>query len=231
MDSSTLAKQKMPLLSPKRRVMYSIPLVGALLAIGIIYYILSAPLSVGPRWLVPGIVIVLMVILVGSLYRGHIPITRTTGFVLLGVITLAEAISTSALIIGLLTSTNRLSEVPHDTALILLRDGALIWLVNILTFAFWYWEVDGGGPGRRVHHGYHSSDFIFPQVTLQMHRGQKPWIPHFVDYLFLAFNTSTAFSPTDTLVLSVRIKLLMMIQSIISLTVLAIIAARAINTL
>ena len=64
-----------------------------------------------------------------------------------------------------------------------------------------------------------------------MHRGEKPWIPHFVDYLFLAFNTSTAFSPTDIQVLSVRIKLLMMLQSIISLTVLAIIAARAINTL
>jgi len=231
MNSSTLTEQKMPILSPKRRVMYSIPLVGALLTIGIIYYILSAPLSAGPRWLIPGIVTVLMFILVGSLYRGHIPITRTAGFILLGVITLAEAVSTSALIIGLLTSTDRLSEVPHDTALVLLRDGTLIWLVNILTFAFWYWEVDSGGPACRLHLGYHSSDFIFPQVTLEMHRGEQPWIPHFVDYLFLAFNTSTAFSPTDTQVLSVRIKLLMMLQAIISLTVLAIVAARAINTL
>src|SRR6266498_2789091 len=214
MDSSTLTKQRVPILSPKRRLMYSIPLVGALLIIGIIYYVLSAPFSVGPRWLIPGIVTLLMFILVGSLYRGHIPITRT-----------------SALIIGLLTSTNRLSEVPHDTALVLLRDGTLIWLVNILTFAFWYWEVDSGGPACRLHLGYHSSDFIFPQVTLEMHRGEQPWIPHFVDYLFLAFNTSTAFSPTDTQVLSVRIKLLMMLQAIISLTVLAIVAARAINTL
>jgi hypothetical protein len=58
-----------------------------------------------------------------------------------------------------------------------------------------------------------------------------PWFPHYVDYLFLAFNTSTAFSPTDTLVLSARAKLLTMTQALVSLTVLAIIAARAINTL
>src|SRR3954465_5675768 len=113
MDSSTLTKQRMPILSPKRRLMYSLPLVGALLTIGIIYYILSAPFSVGPRWLIPGIVILLMFILVGALYIGHIHITRTAGLVLLGVITLAEAVSTSALIITLLTSTDRLSELPH----------------------------------------------------------------------------------------------------------------------
>jgi hypothetical protein len=231
MDSSTLTKHKMPIPSGKRILMHSIPLIAALLTIGIIYYLLSAPFAVGPSWLILGIIIPLMLILVSALYRGKVHITRTVGFVLLGVITLAEATSTSALIIGLLTSTNRLSDLPHDTALVLLRDGALIWLVNILTFALWYWEVDSGGPACRLHLGYHSTDFIFPQVTLEMHRGEQPWIPHFVDYMFLAFNTSTAFSPTDTQVLSVRIKLLMMLQALISLTVLAIIAARAINTL
>ena len=94
----------------------------------------------------------------------------------------------------------------------------------------WYWEIDGGGPGRRHREGYHSSDFVFPQRTLDQTAG-PPRCPHFVDYLFLAFNTSTAFSPTDTLVLSRRIKLLVMTQSLILLMVLAIIAARAINTL
>ena len=111
-----------------------------------------------------------------------------------------------------------------------LRDAGLIWIVNILIFALWYWEIDGGGPGRRHREGYHSSDFVFPQLTLDQKDG-PPWCPSFVDYLFLAFNTSTAFSPTDTLVLSRRIKLLVMTQSLISLMVLAIIAARAINTL
>ncbi len=95
---------------------------------------------------------------------------------------------------------------------------------------FWYWEIDGGGPSRRHAEGYRSEDFVFPQSSLEQLSG-VPWIPHYVDYLFLAFNASTAFSPTDTLVLSVRAKLLMMIQSLISLVVLAIIAARAINTI
>lgn len=102
--------------------------------------------------------------------------------------------------------------------------------MNILAFAVWYWEIDGGGPARR-HPGRHSStDFAFPQQ--QDDDGLvEGWSPGFVDYLFLAFNTSIAFSPTDTLVLSRRAKLLMMAQALISLVVLAVLAARAINTL
>jgi len=150
--------------------------------------------------------------------------------ILLGVVTVAEAISTSVLIVSLITAPARMSEVPYNSALVLLRDGALIWLVNVLTFSFWYWELDGGGASRRHHMGYQSTDFIFPQVTLESH-GERQWVPHYIDYLFLAFNTSTAYSPTDTQVLSIRVKLLMMIQSLTSLTLLTIIAARAVNTL
>ena len=72
-----------------------------------------------------------------------------------------------------------------------------------------------------------STDFVFPQMAVQ----QTEWTPEFVDYLFLAFNTSTAFSPTDTMVLARRAKVLMMLQSIISLVTIAVLAARAINTL
>jgi uncharacterized membrane protein len=149
---------------------------------------------------------------------------------MLGVITVGEALSTGALVAGLLGTSLRISDLPHETALGLLRDAALIWLVNTMTFALWYWELDGGGPSRRLHQGYASRDFVFPQKAGPAADDQR-WCPRFIDYLFLAFNTSTAFSPTDTLVLSPRAKLLMMIQSLISLVVLAVIAARAINTL
>jgi uncharacterized membrane protein len=115
--------------------------------------------------------------------------------------------------------------------LLLLRYAALIWVANVATFALWYWEIDGGGPARR-HPGRHAStDFAFPQQQLDDDGVAEGWSPGFIDYLFLAFNTSTAFSPTDTLVLSRRAKLLLMLQSTISLLVLAILAARAINTI
>ena len=60
---------------------------------------------------------------------------------------------------------------------------------------------------------------------------QPRWSPNFTDYLFLAFNTSTAFSPSDTPALARWAKGLMMLQSLISLTVLALLAARAVNML
>ena len=102
-------------------------------------------------------------------------------------------------------------------------------------FALWYWKLDGGGPLLREGPGGMSkTSFLFPQMTGQM-VGQdtttSTWTPHFVDYLFLAFNTSTAFSPTDTAVLSRWAKLGMMLQSLISLAIIALLAARAVNIL
>ena len=213
-----------------RPLLRHLPAFLALLGIGGIYALVSEQMSLGPRWLLLGLISMLVVPLVMSVRHRRFRLSRTLGFVILGLITFAEAVSTSVLVIELTGTALRISELPHETALSLLRDAALIWVVNILTFALWYWEVDAGGPGRRLHEGYHSSDFVFPQLALDR-PAAPPWCPHFVDYLFLAFNTSTAFSPTDTLVLSRRAKLLMMVQALISLAVLAIIAARAINTL
>lgn len=102
--------------------------------------------------------------------------------------------------------------------------------MNIVTFAIWYWEIDGGGPPRRRSGNHRSDDLLFPQMSLDDERS-KVWSPSFIDYLFVAFNTSTAFSPTDTLALSQRVKLLMMLQSLISLVVVVVLAARAVNIL
>src|SRR5205814_5471174 len=102
---------------------------------------------------------------------------------------------------------------------------------NILVFALWYWRLDAGGPhGREAREGHAAGAFLFPQMTMSPQARtvarNLTWSPDFVDYLFLAFNTSTAFSPTDTPVLARWGKVAMMIQSLISLTVLAILAAR-----
>ena len=217
-------------MTPRHAFMRHIPVFLVLLAIGGIYALISEQLALGPRGLVPGLIVALVVLLLAALRDGRLALGRTIGLVILAVVTVAEAIGTSVLVLSLLAAPQRMSEMPHALALALLRDAALIWLVNILTFSLWYWEIDGGGPGRRHRVGYHNPDFGFPQAASGS-SASASWLPHYVDYLFLAFNTSTAFNPTDTLVLSVRAKLLMMTQALISLTVLAVIAARAINTL
>ena len=111
---------------------------------------------------------------------------------------------------------------------------AMIWMSKILVFASWYWRLDAGGPHQRdLMPGHNGGAFLFPQMTMtsaaKTAAGEQDWSPNFIDYLFLAFNTSTAFSPTDAMVLSRWAKILMMIQTMISLLVIALLAARAVS--
>ena len=121
-----------------------------------------------------------------------------------------------------------------------MKVAAVLWTSNVLVFASWYWRLDAGGPAARDLRDAHTEGaFLFPQMTLtealaasmRAARGGRGWSPGFVDYLFLAFNTSTAFSPTDVPVLSRWAKALMMVQSSISLLTIALLAARAINVI
>ena len=123
-----------------------------------------------------------------------------------------------------------------ETPLQLLLSAGALWVCNLLVFACWYWRLDAGGPHQRDLNVSHTDGaFLFPQMmldpALRREMGEETWSPGFVDYLFLAFNTSTAFSPTDVPVLSRWAKGLMMVQSTISLATVAIIAARAVNVL
>ena len=113
----------------------------------------------------------------------------------------------------------------------LLVDALNIWATNVIVFSIWYWTLDRGGPAidHRVRRG--QSEFIFPHMTLPVGTVGADTDTGFVDYLFLSFNTSTAFSPTDTMPLTVRMKLLMMLQATVSLLTLALVAARAVNIL
>jgi uncharacterized membrane protein len=108
---------------------------------------------------------------------------------------------------------------------------APIWISNVVTFAVWYWEIDGGGPAQRRMDAHTSEDFLFPQMAQQDGKQATGWSAGFLDYLFLAFNTSTAFSPTDTAVLSQRAKVLTMVQSLLSLVIVLVLVGWAINTL
>jgi hypothetical protein len=123
-----------------------------------------------------------------------------------------------------------------DSAATLLRCASCLWITNVLVFAWWYWRLDAGGPHvRGLFYGHRNGAFLFPQMMLSpvelTKQNMTDWSPGYIDYLFLAFNTSTALSPTDTPVLSVWAKLLTMLQSAISLSIITFLAARAVGIL
>jgi uncharacterized membrane protein len=199
----------------------------AILAVGGLYTALPSYLILGPRWLFLVIVLVLLLPIVISHIKDHHMLNRVFGFTVTGVVTLG-LIASVVLLIGALPTHK---ESPTE----LLLSAASLWFTNILVFALWYWRLDAGGPhGRDKRPGHENDAFLFPQMALPPEiKGatDQAWSPNFVDYLFLAFNTSTAFSPTDVPVLTRWAKILMMIQSLISLTVIALLAARAVNIL
>ena len=199
------------------------PAFVAMLAAALLYLALPEPLSLGPSWGLLATILVLLIPLVVSARRGHYDVTRVLTFTANGVITAAMIASLAILIYGIPKHT----ESPQA----LLRSAGALWFTNVLVFALWYWKLDAGGPlGRDSSRGRLDSSFLFPQM-MTLGGQQTGWSPNFMDYLFLAFNTSTAFSPTDTAVLSRWAKVGMMLQSLISLTIVALLAARAVNIL
>ena len=172
----------------------------AILAIGARYFLVPARVRIGPPWLVLAIGGVAGLTLIVLRRLGMYLATRKVAIGLTGALTLSVSISAFFLVTRL---PGGKEPAPH-----LLREAALIWILNVLVFALWYWEIDGGGPHKRRRGHHASSDFVFPQMALD-DEASANWSPDFLDYLFLAFNTSTAFSPTDTLVLSRVAKVLM----------------------
>ena len=201
----------------------------AMLAVGGLFAALPASLIGGaPRWLLVAIVLGLLAPILISHRSGNHHLGQGEGYVLNSVVTAAMIFSLALLI----------SQVTEHkvTPPQLLRSAAALWVSNFLVFASWYWRLDAGGPHQRARTpGHTDGAFLFPQMTMppeaKIAAGEHDWEPNFVDYLFLAFNTSTAFSPTDVPVLSRWAKLLMMIQAMISLLVLALLAGRAVNIL
>jgi len=199
------------------------PATIAVLLVGGLYLLISDRYSVGPPWLVLAFGVALIIPFWLARHGGRPDLAHRLAIGVNGLLTLAVVASAALLVVRLTQGKTQSLE--------LLRDAALIWVANIVTFALWYWSIDGGGPAKR-HPGRHAStDFAFPQMQQNDDEVVEGWSPTFLDYLFLAFNTATAFSPTDTMVLSRPAKVLLMAQSTISLTVVAVLAARAINTI
>jgi hypothetical protein len=199
------------------------PGLAAVSASAVLNLLLPESLSAGPGW---APVVAIAVLAVGALTfpRWHARFGYGAAAVATGV--LAHALY--VLVADLAVHQGRPTE--------LLQGALLIWSMNILVFASWYWRLDDGGPhGRARHEVYCGGAFLFPQLSLPLETrkelGAEDWRPRFIDYLFVAFNASTAFSPTDVPVLSGWAKVLMMIQSSIALTTLAVVAARAVNIL
>jgi hypothetical protein len=204
------------------------PAMLALFAVGGLRLALPESLSIGPDWLLITIVAVLMIPTIWARHRGLDQLSKVLGYILTSIVTI-DMVWSLALLVAALPSHK---ESPQD----MLRSAAALWITNILVFASWYWRLDAGGPHARELRGVHTDGaFLFPQMTLTPQKSrdmdEQCWSPGFVDYLFLAFNTSTAFSPTDSPVLSAWAKVLMMVQALISFATVALLAARAVNIL
>ncbi len=199
------------------------PAILAFLATGGLYFVIPAALRFGQQWLLLAVVAVLLIPTIVTHQIGKDRLNRIFGFLVLGIITVSMVGSLSLLIVRLPSHADKPVE--------LLRGAACLWAANILVFASWYWRLDAGGPNERDRRESHDDGaFLFPQMVTRW-ESDKYWRPGFVDYLFLAFNTSTAFSPTDVPVLSRWAKLMMMVQACISLVTVALLAARAVNIL
>ncbi|HEY7321845.1 MAG TPA: hypothetical protein VIE89_30115 [Candidatus Binatia bacterium] len=143
--------------------------------------------------------------------------------ILLGGAYVANTIAELADMIGLITI-----HPSGNNAFSLLSSSVAIWLANVVTFSLLYWQIDGGGPIVRASHLNVKPDWVFAQPATPEDL-PPDWRPFFLDYLYLGYNTATAFSPTDALPLTRRAKMLMMTESTISLLTMVIILSRAIN--
>lgn len=177
-------------------------------------------------WLIPAVEIALLVALIAA---DPLRVSRRSAWlrriaiVLVVSLVVAALVSTAVLVTDLIRGGKVTS-----SASTLLASGVLIWLGNCLAFGLLYWLLDSGGPLARYGHERRYPDFAFPQ---QLNPAVAPpgWRPRYVDYLILGVTTSTAFSPTDVMPMSAWAKLTMSLQSIVSLVVIGLVIARAVN--
>jgi hypothetical protein len=177
------------------------------------------------RWVVPALAVALIVPLALSAPSGRIVYSarrRTGAIALIAVLTAANT-AAIVLLVHLIVNGH------HVRGPELIRAALHIWITNVLVFALWFWQLDSGGPMARRDPHRTRLDFLFPQTA--MPELAPGWQPKFLDYLYLSFTNSSAFSPTDTMPLTQLAKMLMLLQSASSLLLLAMVAARAVNIL
>jgi len=187
------------------------------------------------RWIVAGLTVVLLAALLVSVPHGAVARTlgwgaqhtrvgrRVLSLAMIGVLTVANSASIY-LLVHVLVNGGAVVASP------LLRAAVHLWCVNVLIFALWFWQLDGGGPVARLTCAVPARDFFFPQQS-DPRLFDVAWQPTFVDYLYVSYTNAAAFSPTDTMPLSRMAKVLMLVQSAISLALGLMVVARAVNIL
>jgi len=181
-----------------------------------------------PSWLLPALEGALLLVLVGLERQMRIDresiVLRAVSMVATALLSAANIWSAVRLIMGLINGTEGQHAGP------LLASGAVIWLTNVIVFSWWYWELDRGGPAARAHGAKQCPDFMFPQMS-DPELAPKDWEPNYFDYAYLAFTNATAFSPTDTMPMTRWAKAAMTLQTMVSIVVVALVVARAVNVL
>jgi hypothetical protein len=205
------------------------PVAAAIVAVAALHVVLPPRYRVPPIWLIPAVQVALLAILIvgdpGRIDRQKTWLRIVTGLVI-AVITLANLAAAIRLVVDILTD----NKLYANNAGALLAVGGVIWVTNIVAFALWYWDLDRGGAAARANQSPRTPAFVFPEMQNSDYV-PATWMPRFIDYLFLAFWTATAVSPTDTAAIKPWAKLLMMIEAAASIALFALVLARAINIL
>jgi uncharacterized membrane protein len=202
------------------------PAQATILAAIALQLLLPARLTVGPKYLIPGLEAALLIGMFMATPRQLEHEHTVRRRVALGLTAFVSAANIFSL--GALTHFLLHHSTPNPRALIV--SGVLIWFTNLLIFGLWFWEIDRGGPGRRAAGHDGEPDFLFPQMSDDRIE-PRDWRPMFIDYLYVSLTNNTAFSPTDTMPLTALAKCTMGIQSLVSLLTLGLIVSRAVNIL
>jgi hypothetical protein len=196
---------------------------SAVVAAIVLTILMPDDVQLGPDWLLPAVEGVLLVAVVASDPGTIDRPLRALGIALISVLVLSALWATVLLTTHLINGGKE-----TDSAEALLAAGSTVWASNIIAFALLYWELDGGGSAARSHHLPEHPDLAFPQ-QLNPLIATPAWRPRFFDYLYLGFTNATAFSPTDAMPLALWAKATMALQALISLVILGLVIARAVN--
>ncbi len=183
-------------------------------------------LTLGPTWLLPaieGLLLAVLIVISPHPRMRHSALRRNIAIGVIGLVSVTN-------IFSLIELTHYLLQGHVGNGRKLIFAGIALWGTNVLLFSLWYWELDRGGPLERAANTARPPDFMFPQ-TSEPRLGPPDWTPGLIDYLYVSFTNSTAFSPTDTMPLTQTAKLLMTAQALTSLLVLALVVSRAVNIL
>ncbi len=202
------------------------PVLLAIVLTSILLIILPERIRIFPAWLVnPFVIEVIICIVAVPLSGGKLIWRIAERRIILMFFVFSEIGNMSALTYLVRLMTVHANQVSGEE---LLASSVGVWVINVLAFSLLYWQMDRGGPESHNNKNSLKPDLLFPQNTIAEY---KDWNPIFADYLFLSFTSASAFSPTDVMPLSIRAKMLMMLQSTISLVNIVVVASRAINIL